>query len=364
VEGFCTLSLVNYPEVKPLRRGRNYAWRVRSDAGHRSASTAFRVVKDGFDAENSTPSPWAMRYVSDTTNSATWTTAERNEAAAARSAVATMFKRFTAFPNDTLAESFNRVMINDYYVPRILMVRANIPNVNGNAPAVYAVDPVTGNLHFNIVRNGNCAASNSTTGLIPLPPAYGSPKMIICNGTFTPTQYTFVHEFGHLFDYSSDIYLGSNAPISLTERVAKTFQVDKAITDCLQPTSGVVMGFFDGFWRRGGRGWGTGPARQPNGNRLVTTFQQNSDNNYVEAAADMFLNYVYRGNSANEGGPVACGNTGNWGGPAFRNRSWLNQTSTIETMGTPDPTLPGDRRQARTRYWMNEIFSPGQHPNW
>lgn len=375
--GICVVEMTQLTDGLVFRPGRTYAWRVRADGSVSSPVVRFRVPERDLSEtdERSTPSPWGMRIISDSTNSRQWSTVENNAIVSARVAVATMFKRFTQWPEDSNAEAFNRVMVNGDLVQRILLVRANIPDVNGAAPAISVTDPVTGAIYYNVVRNGNCAASDGTGSLWPLPPTQPAPKMIICNGTFTVSAYTMVHEFGHLFDYASDVYLSTTNPMSLSEKIDLTDTPGLQIYGCTG--TDVVMGLFTNGWTRGLRGWGSGPAFQPNNIPLITTFQQNPiDKITEEAAADMFLNYVYRsnqvasqpGDQTNGRGAVACANPVAWNGPAFLNKSWIDPvtllpvTSYEATEGFDDTRLPGNRRHSRTHKWIGDIFA--EHPNW
>jgi hypothetical protein len=94
------------------------------------------------------------------------------------------------------------------------------------------------------------------------------------------------------------------------------------------------MGSFSDGGRRGERGWGSTPLQ-------FSTFQQNNSEDYVEIAADMFLNWVYYNVST----PYGSG---------FKNRTWR----TIDTIfvdgveikcntlteGCIDPNQPGTAR--------------------
>jgi len=116
-------------------------------------------------------------------------------------------------------------------------------------------------------------------------------------------------------------------------------------------------------WERGRRGWGTGPQFHTdpnNGNPivrpLISFFQQNPDNISIEAAADMFLNWVYRFNAQNGDSPTnSCGledlpHPTNWAGPGFLNQDWTTPLSGFTTdgaglvPGSLDFSVPGDAR--------------------
>ncbi|MBE2272366.1 MAG: hypothetical protein IAE80_29290 [Anaerolinea sp.] len=182
------------------------------------------------------------------------------------------------------------------------------------------------------------------------------PAAIICNsdlidqydGTdavLQASQYTVVHELGHVFDYRTGQ--------GLSDPIDGSF----FLPDCNNPP-GMVMGTIE-YWTRGGRGWGTGPAHYySNGNAvpLVTNFQQNPENTPIEAAADSFLNWVYRLNAS--GGVRAldsCALTptpfyNSWSGPGFLNLQWSTTAqppfpaNSNGIAGSGDNSLPGDAR--------------------
>jgi len=129
-------------------------------------------------------------------------------------------------------------------------------------------------------------------------------------------------------------------------------------------------------WERGRRGWGTGPQFHTdpnNGNPivrpLISFFQQNPDNISIEAAADMFLNWVYRFNAQNGDSPTnSCGledlpHPTNWAGPGFLNQAWSStpHPSFIDNSngipGTPDASLPGDIRYYDIDSRIRSIFT-------
>jgi len=89
-----------------------------------------------------------------------------------------------------------------------------------------------------------------------------------------------------------------------------------------------------------------------------------------EAAADMFLNWVYRINNDPVYPPVdTCALTptptpDHWSGSGFLNRDWIGQTSPpgTPTAGNLNTTLPGDRRYYHMHQFVLSIFS--QNPTW
>lgn len=208
---------------------------------------------------------------------------------------------------------------------------------------------------------GNCKAFEYTTT---------RPRAVVCNGNVNVTEYTVVHEIGHLFDYRS-VYMvnqgsGTSVPIN-----GISYHLDYAydpIYDCNEPGS-VVLGYFPVLetpaWTRGQRGWGSGPSGQTvavpfsaTPVPLITTYQQNplfqfppdESGELLEAAADMFLNWVYRANLRGRRSvydsciPSPRPSPEWWSGGGFLNRSWINTTSPNQQPGVLDTTLPGDRR--------------------
>jgi hypothetical protein len=109
-------------------------------------------------------------------------------------------------------------------------------------------------------------------------------------------------------------------------------------------------------WKRGGRGWGTHGSSIFQQSLLNVIYPLDQSIELGEAAADMFLNWVYRRQTDPMGAASGdkCTNRtgiGTWLG--FRN---------INTDGTLDDRLPGNARY----WWMEEkmglIF--GQQANW
>jgi len=174
-------------------------------------------------------------------------------------------------------------------------------------------------------------------------PVYGTGSTLgLALPRLRASQYTIVHELGHLFDYRTNY--GLSDPIN-----------DGAflLTDCSGDR--VMVGAFT----RGRRGWGTGPQEYMNGGAvapLITDFQQNPANTAIEAAADSFLNWVYRFNGS--GGATAVDSClltprppyNQWSGLGYLNLEWSTAPAPAfignsqGAAGTPDPRLPGDRR--------------------
>ncbi|MEP7285509.1 MAG: PA14 domain-containing protein [Chloroflexota bacterium] len=212
------------------------------------------------------------------------------------------------------------------------------------------------------------------------------PRTVTCygaltNGTGLVNKFTVVHELGHIFDYQSGSpNTGSPTPTPVAGATALHDRMNNGqpiVLDCpsIGPSgtvtpSALVMGVNavvnpTATWTRGERGWGSGPAKNTSGGPLITNYQQDPlfiqgavtvDLAVSEAAADTFLNWVYRnitvGSSAN---PCTDAVPGTPSG--FVNSSWKTQTSNAATTGTPDPSRPGSKRYE----WMNtqipNIFS-------
>ena len=222
---------------------------------------------------------------------------------------------------------------------------------------------VMGTLQFRRVQNGYVVSAgdgcNGTTNSACTSVGQGA---ILLYGSFPVIQYTIVHELGHYFNNRSATSTGT----SLYSRMESASVLD---------STGVrVFGVAAGSdWRRGARGWGSGPASTYDniGNLItlqVTNFQQNSytANNAPsgtassvrmvdEATADMFLNWVYAVATSRAQG--------------FLNISWLKDVPTSCTStqantasGCPDSTNPGDARYDWIHVQMQQIFT--QQPTW
>ncbi|MDX2162951.1 MAG: hypothetical protein SF162_16665 [bacterium] len=186
---------------------------------------------------------------------------------------------------------------------------------------------------------------------------------IVLYGDVNVTQYTIVHELGHYFNNRS----ATSGGTSLFARMESASESEN--------TNGLVFGVLDSnFWRRGARGWGSGPASVYTDEGILTpparltNFQQNSytaniapvgDERRIrmvdEATADMFLNWVYAVATSRAQG--------------FLNVSWLaNVPASCTTAqantaaGCPDPSNPGNVRYDWMQTQMGQIFA--QQPTW
>jgi hypothetical protein len=209
----------------------------------------------------------------------------------------------------------------------------------------------------------NYTGSTSTPYCITNKSASPLEARITCGGGFTITKYTLVHELGHVFvDRASSFY---------------TQLESAAVRDANPNNNGPHAVFGGGFtdrtgasdWRRGERGWGSPRAQigRCDGSIPVPTpilapsdFQQNPcdivDSQYPfaqngplrvteieEAAADMFLNWVYK----------AQGNGG------FLNRDWSGcLPAGCDDLVTGDVT--GDTRMNWMSSTLSSIFANSQ----
>lgn len=250
-------------------------------------------------------------------------------------------------------DAFNRTMIEQSGT-EILFIRTNqsgsITVSNYTIQRGSNAGTVGTYTYANVLPN-ECVALREV-----ITPAF-RPAAIICSGDLTDHYsgtvltkradvYTVVHELGHILDYKT----GPNPQIY---GLSKPIDGGFTLTDCNTPT-GLVLGYSNvtTSWTRGPRGWGTGPAYYlDNGNlrNLITTFQQNPQNTAVEAAADSFLNWVFRSNVA--GNVVVsskCSQVPNFG-TGFQNLAWATAApafvaNSAGLTGTPDASLPGDSR--------------------
>jgi len=251
-------------------------------------------------------------------------------------------------------EVFNRVFVSGDTIPEIRFIRANEANDSVTVPGF--------SVPF-LVDQGYCKTFNGTGNQVTQNPA---PRIIICNGFLLDnnnngeaSEYTIVHELGHIFDNRG----ARNNGRSISARLGLNGGLTRNILDC---NDFVILGQTESeSWTRGERGWGSGPSKTPQNTAYISPFQQNprfvngldADEIY-EAAADMFLNWVYRKNTYQAPQTDICSISittgGNWSG--FLNLSWVQLTQEVglpPLLGTVDVSHPGDKRWA----WMNSVVA-------
>lgn len=189
------------------------------------------------------------------------------------------------------------------------------------------------------------------------------------------TEQVFVHEFGHVFDARA----GLDPFESLSERMDSGI----VIKDCSQSQARVMGEVFDSedpfnlnnYWNRGERGWGSGPTKYNTTTALITSYQQNplllhfqltampagqesaakKSDRVQEAAADMFLNWVYK---RLQGTPPQTNCTDIVPGPTpFTNKSWSGLSGSAPVAGNDDVSRPGSQRFLWMYNEMLVIFS-------
>jgi hypothetical protein len=295
-------------------------------------------------------SNYAIRIVSGSDGSSTngWTAFEQREIILGVDEVARAFSSFSTVQPTTSVEAFNRVFqsVSDNYPSYVLIVRGNtlgdslwrtpIPdnvvvnpslcNDPNRGPATtvdgndYCIPDVTVTFQVNDVwvtgiyrdiNNGNCKAFEAQTVKVSDPAVFQRPSVdvfmpsaVVCNGTLLngvvntaqpvspatgqASQHTIVHELGHIFDYLTKPTPGAVG--DFTDRIdGGDFVLGGCNSIDTSRSSSTLMGFFGGEWTRGRRGWGSAPP--------FSMFLQSPESVLPsEAAADMFLNWVYRSN--------------------------------------------------------------------
>lgn len=181
---------------------------------------------------------------------------------------------------------------------------------------------------------------------------------IIFYGNVVVDQYTVVHELGHRFDNRSDQSVEEDPRDSLSERLGRGGAYGGIIIqDCSEDEERVLGGILDNNqveqWERGRRGWGSGPGLS---NFQIDPLEEAGKTNdeIYEAAADMFLNWVYRRltDAPPAADPCSAPLTGSWQG--FLNIDY-RQTPPIE-----DPYRSGNKRYKYMEETMSTIFD--EHP--
>jgi hypothetical protein len=272
-------------------------------------------------------------------NGASWSAAELAEIEDAVEATSRAFARFTGQP--VYEDRFRRVMGMNDGAGRLIVGPLTFVRVN-NRP-----NCITDN-NFRTITCGNLLDSRN------------QPRPL--------TSYVLIHELGHVFD-------NSTARGGFQRLAVSAFQDPETIMDC-QPQGvapQIVTGTVAGVWRRGERGWGSGPALDASGAPLYTDFQQNPilTGSFVadEFVADMFLNWVERINA--DGSPeAACAIINQplvWEGPGFLNMDWRNQQSNSPQTIQTHPNLLDNTMSGEQRYdWFHDAVAQAfqNHPDW
>jgi hypothetical protein len=280
--------------------------------------------------ESESTSNYAIRIVSDVsgineTKTKDWSRFEQYEIMLAVNEIGRAFTTSSTVSPNTPVDVFNRVFASPQnFPPFVLVVRAdtkvdslwkvagqvNLPNQpDVTVTFTWAGVKYTG--FYEDVDRGSCKAFEARLLTVQPPGSLiqttvKMPSAIVCNGALAnvtnnsaqplsttrenASQYTIVHEFGHIFDYLSNNR--SNSPNNMITDALDNgnFVLGGCLASDNNNLRNIVMGFLPNQnWKRGRRGWGSAPQ--------LSTFLQNKNETLAsEAAADMFLNWVYRVN--------------------------------------------------------------------
>lgn len=282
-----------------------------------------------------------------------WIETEINEIYAGVVATATAFGLLSNRP-ETDAELFKIIMTQGDVLPYIVLYKWVGSDTSSNVFFSFDVTNPLNDTNVTVslnatVFNGGCLAHQGTGSNNVQAP---EPRILICNsininsgqsmllaGFIEPfqanrpfTQYALVHELGHFFTERSKNLESANyrekekgllyAAVANTkpilddttpgdERICSPAFNDQllfsnVISTCRTVADSrgidfVVMGVIGGGeWRRGVRGWGTSVASgvftdfQQHPQALIEEYEEDDSIIIDEAAADMFLNWVYR----------------------------------------------------------------------
>ncbi len=296
-----------------------------------------------------------------------WSATERQAILTGLDNVSTALSTTSSNPRG-LQSVLNHVLVYDGSLPSFIwLFRANsTTSTNGdplNTPDVtvsYLSKGATLTVTYTDIPNGNCKSFKSGIPNPPAPPI-PVPQAIICNGTtanLVVSEYTVAHELGHLFDYRTGQ--------ALSNGIDGGFALGSCITTEFGNQSYIIMGLLGGQFQRGSRGWGSGT--------YLSNFQQSPENTPLEAAADMFLNWVYRRNSPVGSTPNIQASTNGLASqgpgcipianqtPPFPSQNWSGFKNTNWATGSDDWGLPGDVRQAYMNSRMQALFQ--SNANW
>jgi hypothetical protein len=271
-----------------------------------------------------------------------WTPDELAEIFTAVVNTATALKTESDDTGIGLRRIFRQIIVADEDIPspNVYFSFLRLPT---DAPATHNTDHRDYSTDYASVSSGACLTRNASITCRGTPyepnPALGGVAVF---------EYVIVHEFGHVFDNRSDGELSQEIEESDRDCYENgTIIPDSSIVnpsgDCIIDNNNVLVMGLQGEWRRGERGWGSGPSSSS------TIFQQHPPsinvefpgNDYQEAAADMFLNWVYRTNGA--------------GG--FENRNWHPRDDCDTPAGCLDASNPGDARHVWMTYRIEQIFT-------
>jgi hypothetical protein len=304
------------------------------------------------------PPPYRIQIANSNYGLLEWTTNERTAILTGIDNAAQALQYLTSDPNRPRQSTFNTVMVATGVEHALWFIKANstTSTISGPEPDVTFtyVDHTdqSRSVTYDDINNGNCKsfASSTFNGVF-------RPQAIVCNNTPGYSEYTTVHELGHQFDYRSGT--------ALSQGIDGGFSLGSCITSEFSPAGQYsIIGSLNGNWRRIQRGWGSGP--------YPSNFQQSPEmTSPLEASADMFLNWVYRRNSATGSSPNiqfntnggaasgACVPTSNQNGQfpsqpwnGFKNINWTTPTVPVNDWG-----LPGDVMQAYMNNRMQTIMS-------
>jgi hypothetical protein len=266
-----------------------------------------------------------------------WTSTELDNLLAAANRVGDALSRFETI-GTSIPQKFKTVMGNS-----IAFLRLAHPRPTQTIYGIYHDQ-----FDNNPITSGYCQVFGTSTVITSI--------VVACKGVITSssiwftggwvTEYSAIHELGHVLDLRSGLalrnYVGNN---------------NLFLADC---TATRVMGVGAGTnWNRGQRGWGTASVNpNPPPFQSLSQFQQNPEDTPVEAAADTFLNWVYRRTTDaaptnipipfnpfthDDPAPVAACNYPNTG-------SWVGFANILST-GAVDTS---NAKTGNVRYWWME----------
>jgi len=280
-------------------------WGTATGAPSTTAYSATEVTINGYGDSERKCGPYDIRFVNDDDpNTKRWASEAQNVFAGLDQTSIALYNLLydpSVSNVDPLSypEAFNRVMVVQNTPGYILFVRANTATstIGETSPDVIIPHPTISGMtiDYSDVNLGECKTypGNIATNI---------PQSIVCNGDmtnggFVVTEYTIAHELGHLFDYRSGTITDPGLSVAMGRNATGVVNPPPfTLSSCISSDFGTyyqIMGNVGDDWRRGPRGWGS--------DEPFSEFQQNitnedleSNKEILEAAADMFLNWVYR----------------------------------------------------------------------